>query len=458
MVRVGRIISVRNVKGAYSMSKINKGYSLNECPPMKETIIYSIQQIIVAVFNVIPVPLLIGAGIGLSQSEITILVAGCLLVTGIATILQTIGVGPIGSRLPIVLECSFVFVAPGIALGSKYGLNVYTGACLVGSIITLISWTLFHRTLTKMFKPYITGSVVMVLGISLCNTGISYCAGGSGAADFGDPINLLLATGTIVIMLILNRYGKGFLSKASALIAIVIMSAISALFGKLDLLSIANEKWFRIPEPLHFGIKFNLGPIVTISILCFIALVELMGDQASAAMLSDQRLPSVKESKGGIMAQGISSIISSMFNMVPTISGSANIGLCGITGVTSRYVVCLAGVVIAICSICPKLCAIFSIIPYPILGGVALTAFGTILVSGMNVIRNSELTNRETTIVGVSLAVGIGFSMVPDSLAAFPFWASSLLSGVPGTALTAIVLSLLLKENKTDNTQKGDEK
>lgn len=182
-----------------------------------------------------------------------------------------------------------------------------------------------------------------------------------------------------------------------------------------------------------------------------------MGDQASAAMLSEQRLPSTKESKGGIMAQGIGNIISSIFNMVPVISGSANIGLCGITGVTSRYVVSLAGAVIAIFSICPKLCAIFSIIPYPILGGVALTAFGTILVSGMNVIRNSKLTNRETTNVGVSLAVGIGFSMVPDSLAAFPFWASSLLSGVPGTALTAIVLSLLLKEDKVDNdSQKGD--
>mgnify|MGYP002620674423 FL=1 len=137
-VHVGRTVSVRNRKGAHNMSKINTGYSLNECPPIKETIIYSIQQIIVAVFNVIPVPLLIGAGIGLSSSEITILVAGCLLVTGIATILQTIGIGPVGARLPIVLECSFVFVAPGIALGSKYGLNVYTGACLVGSAITLI--------------------------------------------------------------------------------------------------------------------------------------------------------------------------------------------------------------------------------------------------------------------------------------------------------------------------------
>ena len=456
MVRMGRIISVCNVKGTEHMSKINTGYSLNECPPFKEPIIYTIQQIIVAVFNVIPVPLLIGAGIGLSQSEITILIAGCLLATGIATILQTIGVGPVGARLPIVLECSFVFVAPGIALGSQYGLNVYTGACLIGSIITLILWTLFHKTLTKLFKPYITGSVVMVLGISLCSTGISYCAGGSGSADFGDPINLLLAAGTIIIMLLLNRYGKGFFAKASALIAIVIMSVISALFGKLDLSSIANEAWFRIPEPLHFGIQFELGPTVTISILCFIALVELMGDQASAAMLSEQRLPSVKESKGGIMAQGIGSILSSVFNMVPVISGSANIGLCGITGVTSRYVVSFAGVVIALCSICPKLCAIFSIIPYPILGGVALSAFGTILVSGMNVIRNSELTNRETTIVGVALAVGIGFSMVPDSLVAFPFWASSLLSGVPGTALTAIVLSLLLKEEKTDVTQKGD--
>ena len=166
------------------MSKSKKGYSLNECPPMKETIIYSIQQIIVAVFNVIPVPLLIGAGIGLRSSEITILVAGCLLVTGIATILQTIGIGPVGARLPIVLECSFVFVAPGITFGSKYGLNVYTGACLVGSVITLILWTLFHKVLTKMFKPYITGSVVMVLGISLCSTGISCCAWGQWRGRF----------------------------------------------------------------------------------------------------------------------------------------------------------------------------------------------------------------------------------------------------------------------------------
>lgn len=213
------------------MSKIPVGYGLNDCPPIKETVPLSIQQIVVLVFNVLPVPLLIGAGIGLSASEITILVAGCLLVTGIATLLQTIGVGPIGARLPIPLECSFVFVAPGIALGAQYGLAAFTGACLVGSIITTILWTGLHKQLSILFKPYITGAVVMALGLSLCSVGIGYCAGGVGSADYGDPINLLLAAGTIIIMVLLNHFcSKNFLSKASPLIAILVMSAAARLW------------------------------------------------------------------------------------------------------------------------------------------------------------------------------------------------------------------------------------
>ena len=431
------------------MKRIPTGYSLHECPPAKETALLSIQQIIVAVFNVIPVPLLIGAGIGLSASEITLLVAGCLLVTGLATILQCLGAGPAGARLPIVLECSFVFVAPGIALGSQYGLATYTGACLVGSVVALLVWTVFRKQLLRLFEPYITGAVVTVLGISLCGTGIAYCAGGDGAADYGDPVNLLLACGTILIMLVLGHYGKGFLARASALIAIVVMSTVSAFFGKLDLSPVLEESWFRIPQPLHFGIAFDAGTCVTISILCVVALVELMGDLSTASMLSENALPTDREVRGGVLAQGISSILSALFNMVPTISGSANIGLCGITGVTSRFVVAVTGGVIAVCSVCPKLCAIFTAIPSAILGGVAFTAFGTILVSGMNVIRESQLDARKATIVGASLAVGIGFSMVPDALAAFPFWASALLSGVPGTAITAIVLNLILREKRS---------
>lgn len=436
---------------AFHMKKIPVGYGLNECPPIKETIPLSLQHILILIFNVLPVPLLIGGGVGLSTAEITILVAGCLLVTGIATVVQSLGVGPIGARLPICLENSFVFVAPGIALGMQYGLDAFTGACLVGSVVTVVLWAAFHKQLSNLFKPYITGAVVMALGLSLFSVGIDYCAGGSGAADYGDPINLMLAFGTILIMLVLNHYGrKNFLSKASPLIAILVMSAVAAMFGKLDLSSIASESWVRVPQPLHFGIRFELGPIITISVLSFIALVELMGDQASAAMLTQNRLPSDKESRGGILAQGVTSILSSLFNMVPTISGSANIGLCGLSGVSSRFVIAITGGVVVLCSLCPKLCAVFAAIPSPVLGGVALSAFGTILLSGMNVIRSSKLTTRTTTIVGVSLAIGVGFSMVSGALAAFPFWASTMLSGVPGTAITAIVLSLILREKKDE--------
>ncbi len=403
------------------MSKIPVGYGLNDCPPIKETIPLSIQQIVVLVFNVLPVPLLIGAGIGLSASEITILVAGCLLVTGIATLLQTIGVGPIG-------------------------------ACLVGSIITTVLWTGLHKQLSILFKPYITGAVVMALGLSLCSVGIGYCAGGVGSADYGDPINLMLAAGTIIIMVLLNYFcSRNFLSKASPLIAILVMSAVAAAFGKLDLSPIAAESWLRVPQPLHFGIKFELGPIISITILSFIALVELMGDQTTASMLAKNTLPTSRETKGGVLAQGIGSVVSSMFNMVPVISGSANIGLCGLSGVTSRYVTAIAGAVVGLCGLCPKLCAVFSCIPSAVLGGVALSAFGTILVSGMNVIHNGgPLTARTTTIVAISLAVGVGFSAAPDALSALPFWASSLLSGVPGTAITAVVLSLILPEKKEE--------
>lgn len=411
------------------MKKIPRGYALNECPPIKETVPLSLQHVLVLIFNVLPVPLLIAGGIGLSAAETTILVAGCLLVTGIATIVQSLGVGPVGARLPVCLENSFVFVAPGIALGMQYGLDSFTGACLVGSVVTLVLWTALHKQLSNLFKPYITGAVVMALGLSLCSVGINYCAGGVGAADYGDPINLLLAFGTIMIMLALNHYGKrSFLAKASPLIAILVMSGLAAVFGKLDLSGIGAEAWVRVPQPLHFGIRFELGPIITISVLSFIALVELMGDQASASMLAQDRLPSDQESRGGILAQGLTSVVASLFNMVPTISGSANIGLCGLSGVSSRFVIVGTGAVVVLCSLCPKLCAVFAAIPEPVLGGVALSAFGTILVSGMNVIRSSRLTPRTTTIVGVSLAVGVGFSMVADALAAFPFWASTMLS------------------------------
>ena len=428
--------------------KIPKGYGLNECPPLREAIALGFTHLPVLLLNTVPIPLLIGGGIGLPASEITILIAACLFVAGIASILQSIGAGPVGARLPVFLGNSFVFVAPGIAIAAQHGLDTFTGACLVGSVVCLIVWGGLYKQIAKLVKPYISGTIVAILGISLCGVAIGYCAGGTGSADYGSLSNYLLAGGTILLTLFLQRFTKGLLQKCAALVSMVVMTAVYGFMGKLDFSEMIQSAWLRVPQPLHFGIRFELGTIVTVSVLCLVALLELLGDQTTAANLAENRLPTGKEQHGGILAQGISSVFGSLFNLCPTISISANLGLCGLTGVTSRFVIAITGVLVMLCGICPKICAVFTLVPNAVLGGVALMTFGVIILSGINILKNCEMGNRETTIVGISLAVGIGFSAVADSLAAFPFWVTSMLSGLPGTAITAILLSVLIPAEK----------
>ncbi|WP_308752774.1 solute carrier family 23 protein [uncultured Anaerotruncus sp.] len=430
------------------MKKIENGYGLNQCPPLREAIPLGFTQLLVLLLNTVPIPLLIGGGLGLSASEITILIAACLFVAGIGSIIQSIGVGPVGARLPVFLGNSFVFVAPGIAIAAQHGLDTFTGACLVGSLLCLLIWGGLYKQIAKLVKPYISGTIVAILGISLCGVAIGYCAGGTGSADYGSLSNYLLAAGTILLTLLIQRFTTGFVQKCAALFSMVVMTVVYGFMGRLDFSEIINAAWFRVPQPLHFGIRFELGTIVTVTFLCLVALLELLGDQTTAANLAENRLPTIKEQRGGILAQGVSSVLGSLFNLCPTISISANIGLCGLTGVTSRFITAITGILIMLCGICPKICAIFTLIPNAVLGGVALMTFGVIILSGINILKNCEMGNRETTIVGISLAVGIGFSAVADSLAAFPFWVTSMLSGLPGTAITAILLSILIPAEK----------
>ena len=340
--------------------KIPKGYGLNECPPLREAIALGFTHLPVLLLNTVPIPLLIGGGIGLPASEITILIAACLFVAGIASILQSIGAGPVGARLPVFLGNSFVFVAPGIAIAAQHGLDTFTGACLVGSVVCLIVWGGLYKQIAKLVKPYISGTIVAILGISLCGVAIGYCAGGTGSADYGSLSNYLLAGGTILLTLFLQRFTKGLLQKCAALVSMVVMTAVYGFMGKLDFSEMIQSAWLRVPQPLHFGIRFELGTIVTVSFLCLVALLELLGDQTTAANLAENRLPTGKEQHGGILAQGISSVFGSLFNLCPTISISANLGLCGLTGVTSRFVIAITGVLVMLCGICPKICAVFT--------------------------------------------------------------------------------------------------
>ena len=299
---------------------MTQGYGIDQCPRVSEILPLSFQHVVIAILTALPAPLLISAGLGFNASETTFLVACAMFVTGLAGLIQTLGIGPVGARLPIFLGPSFVFIAPALTIGNRYGYAVYMGACLVASIVCGVVCTIFYKQISKIFQPYISGAVVMTLGASLCSTAIAMCAGGNGAEDYGDPVNFLLAAGTILIVFFLNRFAKGFAQKASPFIAMVSMSVAAAFCGKFDASPIFTEPWLRVPEPFHFGIKFELQPIITITILAIVGIVELLGDQTTAAQFSYDRLPTDKEIRGGIMAQSATSFLGSIFNTVHTIS------------------------------------------------------------------------------------------------------------------------------------------
>lgn len=214
--------------------KIPKGYGLNECPPLREAIALGFTHLPVLLLNTVPIPLLIGGGIGPAGLGDHHFDRRRLFVAGIASILQSIGAGPVGARLPVFLGNSFVFVAPGIAIAAQHGLDTFTGACLVGSVVCLIVWGGLYKQIAKLVKPYISGTIVAILGISLCGVAIGYCAGGTGSADYGSLSNYLLAGGTILLTLFLQRFTKGLLQKCAALVSMVVMTAVYGFMGKLD--------------------------------------------------------------------------------------------------------------------------------------------------------------------------------------------------------------------------------
>ena len=426
------------------MSKIKQGYGMNECPPVHQLIPFGLQHALLIAFQSLPYPLLVSAGLGFDAAETAILVACSFFVGGLSSVIQTLGIGPVGGKVPIAIVCSIVFVSPALLIAPEYGFGSFMGACLAGTLICCGVFFAFAEKLKIVFPMFISGAVVLVLGTSLTSVAIQYCAGGSGAENFGDPINYAFAGVTFLVILTLTIIGKGFLRGAAPLIGLTIGFVIAALTGNVDFSPVEQAAWFGFPEPLHWGIAFDPIAILTIALLGLCGIAELLGDTSAMTMLVADRMPTKRETRGVIFTQGITSAISALFNGGPTISASADVGLLGVTRVFSRYVVATAGVIMILAGLCPKVSAVASVIPTPVFGGAVLMMFGVILVSGVKIIGECNPDARMSSILAVSLAIGLGFNAVPESLAQFPLAVSMLLCGVPGTALSGVILNLLL--------------
>ena len=439
-------------------------------PPMVEAVPLGIQHVLAMFAGNITVPLLIALAAG--PEYITVLVQIALLAAGIATLIQTIGIGPVGARLPIVQGTSFAYV--GILTAAIKGgatLAAVFGASLVGGLFQMILGQ-FIPQIRKLIPALVSGVVVMTIGFTLLPVGIKYSAGCGAypapfceAAGFGHASNWAMALFVIVVILLVRRYGRGAWSTSSVFIGLVVGYLAAIPFGMVNpdaAAKISDAAWIGLPDR-WFGLEFTtsaaLGLMGLMIIMAFITTIETVGDISGITAGGADREPTDRELKGGIMADGLGSAVVALFGGLPNTSYSQNVGLVSFTRMMSRHVVTAGAVFLILCGLVPKLAAVVGAMPQPVLGGAAIVMFGLIVSAGLKLVARSGLTTRNMLIAAISLGLGMGLWQVeqlaraagfgPLPLDVLPSWSVPLfVSGIVVSGVTAALLNAVLREDE----------
>ena len=357
-------------------------------------------------------PSIIVAGVaGLSQEDSVILIQAALVMSALTTLLQLFPFIKtksfrIGSALPVMMGISFAYVPSMQAIAADFDIATILGAQIVGGVIALLVGLNIKR-IRKFFPPLITGTVVFSIGLSLYPTAINYMAGGTSNEHYGAWQNWLVALITLVIVTVLNHYGKGVWKLASILIGIIGGYIVALFFGMIDFSSVAQASFFQLPKPMHFGIN-EPSACVAIGILFAINAVQAIGDFSATTTGSMDRMPTDEELTGGIVGYGISNIICAFFGGLPTATYSQNVGIVSTTKVVSRVVMGMAAVILLAAGLIPKFSSLLTTIPYCVLGGATISVFASITMTGIKLITTEPMDFRNTTVVGLAVAVGMG--------------------------------------------------
>lgn len=418
-------------------------YRINDKPPLKIAIALAIQNIMAAFSGIVAVPLVVGQALGLSPVDMTFMVSATLFASGLATLIQSHGVGPIGSRLPCIMGTDFTFVGPGIAVGTAFGLPAYFGATIFGSFLEMIL-SRFIKPLRKFFPPVVTGVVVTLIGLTMLPVAVDWSAGGSGVSDYGSLKYILLSFVVMAIIVLLNQKGRGFFSVGAILIGIISGYIISIPMGLLDITPVKEAAWLSFPRPFKFGIDVNITAILTFLPAYIVTAIETIGDLISVASASEHEITG-DELSAGILSDGVGSFLAGIFNAGPHTSFSQNVGIIPLTGVASRYVVMLSGIILMLSGIFPKLGALVAIMPNPVLGGAGIMMFGMIAVGGLKILKDVNFNRRNSLIVAIAIGLGLSVVYRPEILNNFPKAFSTIFqSGMTTGTITAIILNMIL--------------
>ncbi|MBG9979415.1 nucleobase:cation symporter-2 family protein [Facklamia lactis] len=424
-------------------------YTNDDVPPIGTSLVLAFQHILAAFAGIIAVPLVVSSALGLSVEETSFMVSATIFASGITTVIQSRGLGPIGSRVSGMMGTDFTFVNPSIAVGSKFGVSGIVGATILGSFTEIIL-SRFIKPLMKFFPPLITGIVVSLIGITLLPVSIDWAAGGYGAPDYGSMQNLTVAFVIMVFTLLLNHYGKGMLSTASVFIGMVFGYLVCIPLGMVDLQSVAAADWIALPSFFRYGVTFDLASTLSFVPAYLVSTIGTMGIMMAIGEASNLKLSS-ERAAAGVLCDGIGSMISGIFGAGPNTAFSQNVGLITLTKVASRHVMVIAGIILALLGVFPKLSALISVMPQPVLGGVGVIMFGLVAAQGIKSLSTIHLGDRELLIISVAFALGIGVTVKPEILAGLPAAIQMILSsGISTGTLAALILNIVLVDKRGD--------
>jgi xanthine permease len=436
-----------------SEAKVKKVDRVNEILPAGQLFTLGLQHVLAMYAGAVAVPLIVGGAVGLTPQQLALLVAADLFTCGLATLLQAIGLWNFaGIKLPAILGCTFAAVGPLIVIGKASGMQTAYGSIMVAGILVVLLAPLYGKIL-KFFPTVVTGTVVTLIGLTLINVGISSAGGGVGAKDFGSPKNLILAGFVILVILLSNKFFKGFLQAVSVLLGITAGTVLAGFMGMLDLSRIGDAKWISFVEPFAFGMpKFEFGSILMMTIVMLVVMIESTGTFLGIGKVCDKEL-TAKDIVRGIRAEGIATVLGSVFNSFPYTTYNQNLGLLAISKVASRYVVIVSGSILVLLGLIPKFAALATIIPPAVIGGATTIMFAMVAVAGIKMLFKVDFNkNSNMLIVACSIGLGLGISISPNLLSQAPSLIKNIFgSGIVTGSIVAVVLNAFLNFGDKDN-------
>lgn len=430
-------------------------YGIEERPPLREAFFAALQHLLAIFIAIVTPPLIIAGALGLDHETTGFLVSMALFASGLSTFIQCRRIGGVGTGLLCIQGTSFSFIGPIISTGMLGGLPLIFGVCIAAAPVEMVISRLLRYT-QKVITPLVSGIVVTLIGMSLIKVGIIACGGGTAAREagtFGNPGYLGLAALVLALIVLFNRSRNRYLRMSSIFIGLGTGYLIAWWAGMIDFASVQHYGGINLPVPFKYGLAFDLSSFIAIALIFVITAIEAYGDITANSLISGEPVKGerfIKRASGGILADGMNSMLAGIFNSFPNSVFAQNNGIIQLTGVASRYVGYYIAGMLMILGLFPAIGLVFSLIPEPVLGGATLLMFGTVAAAGIQIIASQRIGRKEVLVIALSLSFGLSVELVPEVLDKMSITVRNIFSsGITTGGLTAILSNLLIRIKET---------